>query len=394
MIQNMHYFPVLSLFLIGLFGLFWISGIVWVLRRISTPLGRLLFLLLVVLMAATAESSTGILSALNHSRLAAPYVLTMAVNGVLCALGLFYLIVEGYQRLLDRLHRTVPSGVDLSRRNSVFLMGAGFASLTGTGSFGTAYIGFQELRRTDYHFNGDGLGLFLARPLRLAFFSDLHAGFFLPPTRTRELLAQLRHAQPDAILFGGDAIDSDWHSIEDLETLFRGCVDLAPTVAVLGNRDHANPVDMTSYLEGMGVTVLQNQLYLLPGGVTLAGAEDELFKPGGHSCLLQADGPSILLAHNPMSLFSLSAEAQAATALMLSGHTHGGQVAMPGFGPLVVRDDPRLVSGLVTLEERPPVIITNGVGVTTVPIRIGAPPEWVMIHIQPGRDVQASTRES
>lgn len=379
----MKHYPTYSLFFLGLCALFWVIGTYWTFRRIPMRFGKILFipLALLILMAMVfAQRVTPVLNYVHHTT---TYILSLAITGTLAAVGLCHLYGVIRRWLGDQLRRSAPAEVDLSRRDSVFLMGAGFASLGGGGLFGPALLAPQKLRRMDYSLDGDALGLKLTSPLRVAFFSDLHAGFFLPSSQTQDLLTQLQHAQPDVIIFGGDAVDHHWHSIKELDPLFKGCVDLALTVAVLGNHDHDdNPVNIANHLDGLGVTVLQDQLYHLPSGVVLAGVGDAYYKPEGHSCLLQAKSPCILIAHNPMTLFSLSPQALATTALMLSGHTHGGQVVLPGLGPMAFQADPRLISGLVTLENKPPVVVTRGVGFASLPIRIGSPPEWVMIDIQ------------
>jgi len=93
--------------------------------------------------------------------------------------------------------------------------------------------------------------------------------------------------------------------------------------------------------------------------------------------LLTDDAPAILLAHEP----DVFATAPARFALTLSGHTHGGQVKILGRTPVVPsRYGNRYVHGYIVEDDRH-LIVSGGLGVSLLPVRIGVPPEVVHIHL-------------
>ncbi len=91
-----------------------------------------------------------------------------------------------------------------------------------------------------------------------------------------------------------------------------------------------------------------------------------------------ADGTVVLLAHDPRRV----AEAQALNIpLVLSGHTHGGQVVLPLAGAVAAAKFP-VVSGLAR-EGHTTIFVSRGVGTVYVPIRINCPPEVAVLTLQP-----------
>ena len=91
-----------------------------------------------------------------------------------------------------------------------------------------------------------------------------------------------------------------------------------------------------------------------------------------------ATGPVVLLAHDPRRLTEAAA---LNIPLVLSGHTHGGQVVLPGLGAIAAQKFP-VVAG-IGRRERTAIFVSRGVGTVYVPVRINCPPEVAVLTLQP-----------
>lgn len=222
--------------------------------------------------------------------------------------------------------------------------------------------------------------------LRIAFVSDVHAGSFLNEADLTEIFRRIQAQEPDLVLFGGDMINTRDREI----LLFRNALtQLRPRYgmfAVPGNHDHFFGTDISlwrAFLEDNGVTVLMNRgVRIQHGGQSLwlCGVDD--LTEGEPNLEAALDGrcdgeTTVLLSHHPDFFFEA---AVADVDLQLSGHTHGGQIRIAGTAPLrhsrlgyeqgwFYENDSRLYVG-------------RGVGVTVLPIRIGAPPEVPIITLR------------
>jgi uncharacterized protein len=229
------------------------------------------------------------------------------------------------------------------------------------------------------------------RALHLA---DLHSS---PSVPTRLLLhataAGLRE-KPDAVFLTGDYI-SYFGSFDrkGLGRVFRMLSDAAPAFAVMGNHDcrRDDPARSTRLLRELlaenGVRVLLNDA----AGITLrTGAQIQVagtgdcwnrmeYRPYRAFLEVDPDQPSILLAHNPDTKDDVIHQPWD---VMLSGHTHGGQVVLPGIRPYwaPVRDQ-RFISGLYGWRGRQ-LYITRGVG-SPRGIRFRCRPEISVLDFQP-----------
>ena len=87
---------------------------------------------------------------------------------------------------------------------------------------------------------------------------------------------------------------------------------------------------------------------------------------------------TILLAHDPRRLVEAAA---LNIPLVLSGHTHGGQVVLPAVGPVAARKFP-VIEGIAR-RDRTSIFVSRGVGTIYVPVRLNCPPEAVVLTLQP-----------
>jgi predicted MPP superfamily phosphohydrolase len=216
-----------------------------------------------------------------------------------------------------------------------------------------------------------------------------------------EILAE----EPDVILLAGDFVYS---TEPDIPTQVENVLDLAtpliesgiPVYAVLGNHDYAVNAaeELTQALEDAGIPVLHNEALPVPSP---AGTEERLYVVGLGPAVpdevdiraalrdVSDDAARVVLMHNPTVFDRLPADT---APLAVAGHTHCGQVALPG--------KPRWSYIALTQEEKvvadgwaPPhygadgnrLYVTCGIGFSTFPIRLNAPPEVTFFELVPGR---------
>jgi predicted MPP superfamily phosphohydrolase len=225
-------------------------------------------------------------------------------------------------------------------------------------------------------------------PLTIAYASDFHAGPTTDPGLLRAACDALRAAAADVLLLGGDfvtliASEIDWLAAE------LGRIP-APfgRFAVLGNHDWCtNPDRIIHALEAAGIQVLINESFQLGppyGHIWICGLDDYGYgKPDATAALASADGIRIVLMHAPSGLLDLGKER---FDLAICGHTHGGQIALPGGRALVVPHGPlsrRHTRGRFDLGGGRTLIVSVGLGCVVLPLRLFADPEVVVCTIIP-----------
>ncbi|NSW57391.1 MAG: metallophosphoesterase [Armatimonadetes bacterium] len=224
---------------------------------------------------------------------------------------------------------------------------------------------------------------------RIAHLSDLHYDAELSQVILQVALEQVRQARPNLIVLTGDSVVTT-EAIDDCAQYVALLRQIAPVVAVLGNHDEwADAGALTSAFQKQGVTVLRDRgLRLERGGssIWLAGAGD-FWSPGQHlptAFVGRREGEfCILLAHNPDHI---TEAARAGVDLQLSGHTHGGQIAIPVVGPLVAPSrHGRLYSRGLHLRNETLLYVNRGLA-THPPVRIGSMPEVTIITLRPISD--------
>lgn len=235
--------------------------------------------------------------------------------------------------------------------------------------------------------------------LRLAYLTDFHVGGPGPSEAiTRRAIAQVATWRPHVVLLGGDYFDQG-HLVET--DAFDGLRDLGPVFAVLGNHDHRqgeeNARAIVRLLTGRGIEVLRNQRVTVQvadaGEIEIVGLDDPY--TGLHDAGLLAEPPGrrlrILLAHAPSVIDSLPV---GCADLALFGHTHWGQVRLTRSRTLNlldaawyldrIRNKPhaRLQRGWFW-ERGMLVYVSRGIGQTQLPVRLFAPPEIVLLELDP-----------
>ena len=230
--------------------------------------------------------------------------------------------------------------------------------------------------------------------LRLALVGDLHAGAaHVDAERVERLAAAIARRRPDAVLFAGDLMDDESVGADRLRpaTIAAALAGAgAPRFAVLGNHDRTfGARTVRRALIGAGFSVLENASEPVDARgrrAWIAGvADDDSATPRPDAALAGVpDGePVVVLTHSP-DVFPRIPER---VALTVAGHTHGGQVAVPG--PLRARVIPsrfgdRYARGHI-VEAGRHLFVTSGVGTSRWPIRFGIPSEVVLLKLRARR---------
>jgi uncharacterized protein len=230
--------------------------------------------------------------------------------------------------------------------------------------------------------------------LRLGVLSDLHAGV---PHAGRPAIARaverLNDERPDVVLLLGDFVDATiWGGRLEPGIVARELAALtAPlgTFAVLGNHDWRRAGDgMWRALTEVGIRVLENEAVELENGVFVAGLADLRSRrpdlPGALADVAP-DAPVILLAHDP-DVFPYVPER---VALTLSGHTHGGQIAIPRLRSMAIpsRYGERYARGHI-VEHGRHLFVSSGLGTSGLPMRAFVPPEVVVLELVPQQPLE------
>ncbi|HWW87888.1 MAG TPA: metallophosphoesterase [Vicinamibacterales bacterium] len=252
-------------------------------------------------------------------------------------------------------------------------------TLTGTGAYGFLY-GRHELEVTRATIPVDGWPAALAG-LRIGLLTDLHRSRFVSHEDVAHAVETLMTEHPDLIVLGGDYVTDRDHryvgpSAEALAPL------AAPhgVFAILGNHDDDH--EMPAALGKNGVEVLKDartRLTIHHEAIDLIGIRYWTKRPADIALLAQSSASaSLLLAHDPRRL---NEAAVLGVPLVLSGHTHGGQVVLPLVGPLAARKFP-VIAG-IGRRDRTTMFVSRGVGTVYVPVRVNCPPEVAVLTIQP-----------
>ncbi|MEX0804424.1 MAG: metallophosphoesterase [Candidatus Binatia bacterium] len=221
-------------------------------------------------------------------------------------------------------------------------------------------------------------------PLRILLLSDIHCGIFLKPDTLAHILHSLMEFAPDLVVVAGDIVTG--HSRE-----VRPFLDaLAPLSGArlgawfcFGNHDYfgGDPDELRKSLNAIGITALVNESIRIAhgsGAFVLGGIDDLILgQPDWPRLMSQFGPPHILLAHNPDHFYEAEARG---VQLILSGHTHGGQIRLPQ-GPPIIRQSRFCLDEGVYIFHSSLLVVSRGLGSIVLPWRWGADPEAVMIEI-------------
>lgn len=223
--------------------------------------------------------------------------------------------------------------------------------------------------------------------LKIVFVSDIHHGPFFFKKRLHKLVVRINRLKPDLILLGGDYVHLDPKYIKSCFQELKKLEARLGEYGVLGNHDHWESAEITrTEMRMAGIKLLDNE------GVWIK-QEDSRIKVGGVADFLQ-DQPDlnpiindvnqkdflILVTHNPDFLEEVNSDK---LDLVCAGHTHGGQVTLFGlWAPLLPsKYGQKYRSGLIDLSYTK-VIVSNGIGTITPPVRFWARPQINLITLK------------
>ncbi len=234
-----------------------------------------------------------------------------------------------------------------------------------------------------------------SRPIRLLHLSDLHASRAVSLGYIQRALSVGLETKPDVICITGDFITWKYRQYDAYAEVLRTLSDAAPTFACLGNHDGgswangtmklgmASSKPVRQMLQSAHIQLLHNRhesIQLAGQILNIVGVGDAWNRecdPQQAYAGLDPNRPTILLSHNPDTKKQLAAYPWQ---LMLSGHTHGGQVYLPGLGaPLAPVKDKKYVRGLHQIHGRW-LHITKGVG-NLHGVRFNCRPEVSLLEI-------------
>ncbi len=274
-----------------------------------------------------------------------------------------------------------------------FLVGAGLFAASG---YGVAQE-FENVEISQASLALKGLPPSL-EGLRIILLSDLHRGPVISRSYLDSVVDRVNALNPDVVLLPGDFVSKSSKYFEDVTVVLSRLRPRIGSFATLGNHDHWEGAEAAKRaIARSGVLLLTNRSVHINtsrvleesgrGGICFAGVDDlGEGRPDLAAALSKSDSstPCILLSHNPdFAEEPLPKGLQPRIDLQVSGHTHGGQIVLPGAGPFASgsRYGLKYISGWAQGPHWP-VYITRGIGTSLIPVRVGAAPEIVVFDLK------------
>jgi uncharacterized protein len=268
----------------------------------------------------------------------------------------------------------------VSRRD--LLKGAAATGIgAAAGAFAHGYVYERHhlgLTRETLHVSGLPAAL---SGLRIGFITDVHRSDAVPHELIARAVTMLMKEAPDLVVLGGDYVTwGDRHFVVPAAEALGPLSAPHGVYAVLGNHDDDR--DMPAALGASGAVVLRDartRLTIRGETLDLAGIRYWTRRVGDVARVLRGASPTlILLAHNPLRL---AEAAQLAVPLVLSGHTHGGQVVLPVIGAVAAREFP-VIAGRGRRGSTE-IFVSRGIGTVYIPVRVNCPPEVAVLTLRP-----------
>ena len=224
--------------------------------------------------------------------------------------------------------------------------------------------------------------------LRIVQISDIHHGLFLPKEWLSDAVKKANRLKPDIIALTGDYVTYSRRNIEPAAEILGRLRARLGVYAVLGNHDFRVDADaVTSALRRQHIDVLRNRhIDLRMGGeaLYLAGVDDYGYGADLRRAVkgIPHEAARILLAHNPRIIHLASRHG---VNLVLSGHTHGGQVNLPILGSVYGRSPERLRYKIGwDRMGATQIYVSRGIGTIVLPCRLRCPAEITHLELLQG----------
>ncbi len=231
---------------------------------------------------------------------------------------------------------------------------------------------------------------------KMAQLSDFHFEEYTESLFLKGIVRRVNEVAPDLVLLTGDFVSSNPLPVRFSIGMGHHCAEVLSHLqcplryAIMGNHDAlVGSAAITDALKQHGIAVLANRAVPLERDgkrIWLAGVKDVLEQRPDLSTTLPAarnprQEPLILMAHEPdFADFATGYD----IALMLSGHTHGGQIRIPFLPPLLLPEmGRRYVEGLYKLHDGMQLYVNRGIGAVNLPFRFRCPAEITVLTLQP-----------
>jgi predicted MPP superfamily phosphohydrolase len=267
----------------------------------------------------------------------------------------------------------------ISRRTllkTILTTGAGVT--VGTGAYGFLYER-HAVRVTRATLDVRGLPPALTG-LTVGLLTDVHRSRWVSAEDVADGVSALMAVHPDIIVLGGDYVTwGDRRFVAPSAEALAGLSAPHGVFAILGNHDDDH--DMPAALAARGVQILKDartRLSIRHETLELAGIRFWTKRAADIASVVRgAKGTLVLLAHDPRRLTEAAA---LKIPLVLSGHTHGGQIVLPGLGALAAQKFP-VLAGIAT-QDQTSLFVSRGLGTVYVPVRVNCPPEVAILTLQ------------
>lgn len=224
------------------------------------------------------------------------------------------------------------------------------------------------------------------KPVRLVLISDLHLGVFKGEKFLQRILAKIKEIQPDLVVIPGDLINDP--SQTELERNFLQLGNLkVPVYVVTGNHDSKKPGyyssdEVRNVLRPL-VNVIDNLGVCWEGSmakIEIRGLSDLMEGQADFGLLdnLSPDDFNLVIAHNPDAAHQIAADLP--VDLVLSGHTHAGQIFLPPLSDWLIPTKHKFRRGWYEVNQRQ-VYVSSGLGEVILPMRFLIPPEVVVLEL-------------
>ena len=222
--------------------------------------------------------------------------------------------------------------------------------------------------------------------LRIAFLTDIQHGPYVGLDYVASIVRTTLALGPDLILLGGDYVSKEAKFIAPCFEVLAGLKAPLGVFGVLGNHDYRHGLDETkASFAAAGIEELTNRGVWLRRGTSrlrLGGVDDLWYgKPDVRPAIAEAttSDACLLVSHNPDFVEKMW---DSRVGLVLSGHTHGGQIYVPGYGAPIVpsRYGQKYLHGLVQAPVTK-VYVSRGLGTVTPPMRYNSYPELTLLTL-------------
>jgi len=231
---------------------------------------------------------------------------------------------------------------------------------------------------------------------RIAQISDLHLEDYTEDYFLRRVIDRVNQLAPDMVLVTGDFVSRGPLSNAVAFDAAGRCAEMLATLrcpiryGILGNHDcNVSARAVRNHMEDNGLPILVNRSVRIERGgeyFYLSGLDDVEFGQPNLATGLPADhdAPVLLMVHEPdFANYAARQKESAKIAFMLSGHTHGGQILIPGLRPLALPPNGRLYAHGHFNVGSFQLYVNRGIGTVGIPLRLNCPPEITLATLRP-----------